>query len=158
MGEAEVVKGIILIFVGCMVNYISLEMIVKKDEGAGTLITVCQFLFIAIEGLIVHLKISRSGPQNSPSITLRKRVIPLRTYVVMVAIFWSLSVINNAALGFQIAMPLHMVFRSGSLITTVLLGKFLFKNNYTRNQVSGVISVTLGILGHLFLGTIATAT
>lgn len=36
-------------------------------------------------------------------------------YVVMVAMFFTVSVINNYALNFNIAMPLHMIFRSVSI-------------------------------------------
>lgn len=35
-----------------------------------------------------------------------------RNYVIMVAMFFTVSVINNYALNFNIAMPLHMIFRS----------------------------------------------
>lgn len=33
-------------------------------------------------------------------------------YVIMVTMFFTVSVINNYALNFNIAMPLHMIFRS----------------------------------------------
>lgn len=35
-----------------------------------------------------------------------------RNYVVMVTMFFTVSVINNYSLNFHIAMPLHMIFRS----------------------------------------------
>lgn len=35
-----------------------------------------------------------------------------RNYVIMVTMFFTVSVINNYALNFNIAMPLHMIFRS----------------------------------------------
>ena len=38
-----------------------------------------------------------------------------RHYVFMVAMFFTVSVINNYALNFNIAMPLHMIFRSVSI-------------------------------------------
>ena len=37
---------------------------------------------------------------------------PCRYYALMVVMFFSVSVINNHALSFNIAMPLHMVFRA----------------------------------------------
>lgn len=37
-------------------------------------------------------------------------------YVIMVTMFFTVSVINNYALNFNIAMPLHMIFRSVSLL------------------------------------------
>lgn len=39
--------------------------------------------------------------------------LPLsRNYVIMVTMFFAVSVINNYSLNFNIAMPLHMIFRS----------------------------------------------
>lgn len=35
-----------------------------------------------------------------------------RNYAIMVTMFFTVSVINNYALNFNIAMPLHMIFRS----------------------------------------------
>lgn len=35
-----------------------------------------------------------------------------RNYVIMVTMFFGVSVINNYSLNFNIAMPLHMIFRS----------------------------------------------
>ena len=46
----------------------------------------------------------------------------------MVAIFFTVSVTNNYALGFDIPLPLHMIFRSGSLVTNMLLGVLINKN------------------------------
>lgn len=39
-----------------------------------------------------------------------------RNYVIMVTMFFTVSVINNYALNFNIAMPLHMIFRSVSIV------------------------------------------
>ena len=41
--------------------------------------------------------------------------MPCRTYVVMVALFFVVNVVNNQALNFNIAMPLHMIFRAVSI-------------------------------------------
>ena len=37
-------------------------------------------------------------------------------YVIMVAMFFVVQVINNYALNFDVPMPLHMIFRSVSMI------------------------------------------
>lgn len=46
---------------------------------------------------------------------------PSRNYGIMVTMFFAVSVINNYALNFNIAMPLHMIFRSVSVIDVLLL-------------------------------------
>ena len=45
--------------------------------------------------------------------------MPRRTYVVMVALFFVVNVVNNQALNFNIAMPLHMIFRAVSITLCV---------------------------------------
>lgn len=40
-------------------------------------------------------------------------------YVIMVTMFFTVSVINNYALNFNIAMPLHMIFRSVSSVSFI---------------------------------------
>lgn len=46
---------------------------------------------------------------------------PSRNYGIMVTMFFAVSVINNYALNFNIAMPLHMIFRSVRVIAVLLL-------------------------------------
>lgn len=41
-------------------------------------------------------------------------------YVIMVTMFFTVSVINNYALNFNIAMPLHMIFRSVRTVVPLL--------------------------------------
>ena len=52
-----------------------------------------------------------------------KVCFPFSNYVAMVVFFFSTNVINNAALNFNVPMPLHMIFRSVSCF----LGQ---KNNF----------------------------
>lgn len=42
-------------------------------------------------------------------------------YVIMVTMFFTVSVINNYALNFNIAMPLHMIFRAVGVSVMFLL-------------------------------------
>ena len=150
--------------VGCCVNNVALELLVRQDPSCGPLVTLLQFVVIAAEGLIVHLRV-RTGPggggfgsggggggRRGVSIALEPRRIPMRHYAAMVAIFWLVSVMNNLALGYQIPMPLHMVFRSGSLVTTIALGYALFRERFHVGEVAGAGMVTTGIL----LATVAS--
>ncbi len=122
------------------------------------MVTFAQFLCIALEGLYMHLDwpkaprlTPRGGPDKPATSTaslvtgwlpqLRERVIPLGHYVAMVAIFFTVSTLNNAALGYQISLPLHMVFRSGSLIATALIGRLFFKEVCVPLHVSCVSCV-----------------
>lgn len=66
-------------------------------------------------------------------------------YILLTAIFWTLSVLNNMAYDYQISQPLHMVFRSSSLAVSLVLGFTVFKKTYNVAQVLGVAIVTAGI-------------
>jgi len=47
--------------------------------------------------------------------------------MVLVALYFTVSVVNNYALNFNIPMPLHMIFRAGSLMASMMLGILLLK-------------------------------
>lgn len=57
---------------------------------------------------------------NLPSLFL------CRNYAIMVSMFFTVSVINNYALNFNISLPLHMIFRS---VRTVVCLPFLLSHN-----------------------------
>jgi len=145
---------------------------VKGDAGAGNLITFAQFLFVALEGLIGSLERVDSAEQSNSTTTakgkgkksgdkvptkqqaapsffpykIKERKIPIVYYWIMVAIFFAVSVMNNKALAFHIALPFHMIFRSGSLIANVVMGSIVFRKRYTPKQLTAVIAVTVGVL------------
>ena len=55
------------------------------------------------------------------------------------------SVSNNYALNFNIPMPLHMIFRAGSLIANMLMGIALLGKSYTATKYASVLMITAGI-------------
>ncbi|XP_029773867.1 UDP-xylose and UDP-N-acetylglucosamine transporter [Suricata suricatta] len=62
--------------------------------------------------------------------------IKFRYYAVMVTMFFTVSVVNNYALNLNIAMPLHMIFRSGSLIANMILGIIILKKSHILSDRS----------------------
>lgn len=136
------VFAIILVFIGCCSNVVSLELLVRDFPGCGNIVTFAQFLFIALEGFIFETKFGRKKP-----------AIPISNYVVMVTMFFTISVINNYALNFNIAMPLHMIFRSGSLIANMILGIIILKKRYSASKYLSIALVSAGI----FICTIMSA-
>jgi len=130
-----------LIFGGCCANVVTLELITRHDAGAGNVVTFAQFAFVAAVGLL-----GRIDRERLPRVRLVPRVIPLSHYLLYVVLFFTVSVLNNAALGFHIALPFHMIFRSGSLVTSLVLGALLLGKRYRPAQVIAVIAVTAGIL------------
>lgn len=126
---------IALVFVGCCTNVIFLELIVSEEPGAGNIITFMQFLFIATEGLALTTKF----------LTV-KSVIPLKNYILMVTMFFVVQVINNMAFNFNIPMTLHIIFRAGSLIASLILGKIIMKKSYMTSKYVSVILISVGIV------------
>nr|XP_060632391.1 nucleotide sugar transporter SLC35B4 [Anolis sagrei ordinatus] len=123
-----------LVFGGCCSNVVFLELLVREFPGCGNLVTFAQFFFIAVEGFIFEANFGRKRP-----------VIPIKYYFIMVAMFFTVSVVNNYALNLNIAMPLHMIFRSGSLIANMALGIIILKKRYTASKYASIALVSLGI-------------
>ncbi|XP_015927734.1 UDP-xylose and UDP-N-acetylglucosamine transporter [Parasteatoda tepidariorum] len=118
----------------CCSNVVFLEVFIRDVPGSGNLITFFQFLFIACEGFIFTTNFGRVKP-----------VVPLKNYLVLVIMFFATSVLNNWALNFDISMPLHMIFKSGSLVTSMLLGMLILKKRYTFSKYVSVLMVSVGI-------------
>jgi len=109
-----------LVFGGCCSNAITLEQITLSYPQSGSLLTFIQFLFISIHGLITNITFDHNW---FPS--LRPRVIPITSYIQQVTLFYFISLLNNAAIGYQIPIPVHIIFRSGGLIVSMLLNWLL---------------------------------
>lgn len=131
----RVVVATLFVFLGCCTNVIFLELLVKEQPGCSNLITFAQFLFISVEGFIFATNFGKRRP-----------VVPLKHYVMLVVMFFLVSIANNNALSYDISMPLHMIFKSGSLIATMLLGIVLLKRRYSTSKYLAVFMITAGIV------------
>ncbi len=132
--------GVLLVISGCCISNLFLENLLCADRGAGQLLTLLQFAFVA--ALSVHNRFE----WRSSRVTLRPLSVPILWYALLTAVFWTLSVLNGMAYDYNISIAFHMVFRSSSLAISLLLGATVFGKRYERTQVIGVILVTLGIL------------
>jgi solute carrier family 35 (UDP-xylose/UDP-N-acetylglucosamine transporter), member B4 len=107
----------------------------SEDPGIGHLVTFSQFFFIAVHGLIFTSKFFTVKP-----------VIAMRDYIKLVTMFFISNVCNNYAFNFNIPMPLHMIFRSGSLMANMVMGVIILKRSYDAWKYASVILITLGII------------
>ncbi|OXA53211.1 UDP-xylose and UDP-N-acetylglucosamine transporter [Folsomia candida] len=131
MKAALAIAGVML---GCCVNVIFLELLVKEDPGSGNLINFCQFVIISIEGFFFTL---RCGT--------KKIAVPLREYLVLVVLFFVVSTANNMAFAFNISMTLHLIFRSGSLMANMILGMIIMGKRYTITKYLSITMISVGI-------------
>lgn len=107
----------------------------RADPGSGNLITFLQFLFIALHGFIFTAKFGTVKPK-----------IGLKDYLILVAMFFVSSVCNNYAFDFNIPMPLHMIFRAGSLIANMIMGIIILHKRYDFSKYLSVFMITMGIV------------
>ncbi|RKP05267.1 UAA transporter [Thamnocephalis sphaerospora] len=124
---------------GCCTNVYFLEKIVHDVPKSGDLITFSQFLLVSADGFARHFQPSRHG-------LLKPRVVPITRWMLMVMLFFTLSTLNNRALGYQISVPLHIVFRSGGLFVSMLLGWLVAGKKYNLAQISSIMLVTAGVV------------
>ncbi|XP_004534755.1 UDP-xylose and UDP-N-acetylglucosamine transporter isoform X2 [Ceratitis capitata] len=128
-------SAILCVFLGCCSNVVFLEYLVKEDPGSGNLVTFSQFLFIAVEGLVHTIMTRNLTPK-----------IPLKNYSLLVLMFFVTSVANNFAFDFNIPMPLHMIFRAGSLIANMVMGILILNKKYVLSKYLSVLMITAGIV------------
>ena len=101
-------------------NALTLEQLMRAHPHSGSLITFAQFLSIAVQGLPRFVTVARV--RGVPVPWLRKRKIPLAPYLVQVSLFYAISLLNNRAFGYKIPMPVHIIFRSGGLVVSMVMG------------------------------------
>jgi UDP-xylose/UDP-N-acetylglucosamine transporter B4 len=120
---------------GCIGSMTCVESLAKEQPGAMNLLTFSTFFFITLEGLFV----------TSKFLTIPNK-IPFKGYLPVCAAFFFVNVINNQALNFHVPVPLHIIFRSGSLLTNLLMNRFLFGKKYSTKKYVSVMVITVGII------------
>jgi UDP-xylose/UDP-N-acetylglucosamine transporter B4 len=130
-----------LIFGGCCANVFALEAIIQAAPNSGTLITATQFLLTSLFTLSSNLDLSR-GLRH---LYLRPRSIPFGRWLVYTVFFLTISILNNAAFGYKISVPLHIILRSAGPVATMTVGYFSGKH-YTKLQVVAVLLLFLGVV------------
>jgi len=126
--------AILMVLIGCCSNVIFLELLVKQDPGCGNLVTFAQFVVIAVEGFIFTTKCLTVKPK-----------VPFKSWIILVIMYFLVSVSNNYALNFNIPMPLHMIFRAGSLMANMLMGIALLGKRYSFTKYTSVMMISIGI-------------
>ncbi|RKP15120.1 UAA transporter [Piptocephalis cylindrospora] len=131
-----------LIFGGCCANVLALEAMVSEAPHSANLFTAAQFLIVALLNLPAHTH----WPKGSWFPRLAPRKVPMTRWIGQVALHLSISLLNNVALGYQIPIPLHIVFRSAGLLVSMLLGALVAKKRYATMQIVSVLAVSAGVI------------
>jgi len=138
------VTTISLIFGGCCSNAITLEQLTLEYPNAGSVLTLFQFLVISVYSLPKFIVWTKYGPW------LRPRRVPISRYIIQVALFYFISLLNNAAFAYHIPMAVHIIFRSGGLMISLLLGWLVSKKRFEIFPFFTIfeISISLQIFIH----------
>ncbi|ORX47883.1 hypothetical protein BCR36DRAFT_330063 [Piromyces finnis] len=142
----DLIIGLYLVFGGCCFNVITLESILKIQKSCGRLITLIQFIFIACEGLIHNIRFHNPIKEKTFPISLKQRKAPLYKWFLMVALFFISSVLNNLVFEFHISIPIHIIFRSSSIIMNMIMSWLILKKRYSLQQILAICIVTVGLI------------
>ena len=124
------------------------------------------FIFIHIGGRIhIHIRFWQKNTKGSSASILNGKLfmkifkkhftnVPIFTHIFhayiillliiifqMVIMYFGVSVVNNWALSFDIPMPLHMIFRAGSLIANMIMGMLILGRRYTKIKYLAVLAI-----------------
>jgi UDP-xylose/UDP-N-acetylglucosamine transporter B4 len=111
-------------------NALTSERVTSVYPKSGSIISFSQFLLISLHGLPKFIEVTR-GPLNFPIPCLRPRRLPVIPHVIphsSCAILLCLFA-PNLAFGYSIPMPVHIIFRSGGLVMSMLMGWLLSRKS-----------------------------
>ncbi|EMD31847.1 hypothetical protein CERSUDRAFT_162668 [Gelatoporia subvermispora B] len=128
-----------LVFGGCCSNAVTLEQLTSHYPQSGALVTFSQYVFNSLYALSKLVTFS-------PLPRLKARRTPFLPLLLQAVLLYTVNFLNNAAFAYHIPMPVHIIFRSGGLVVSMLMGRILMHRRYSTLQTMSVLLVTVGIL------------
>uniref|UniRef100_A0AC34Q8N9 UDP-xylose and UDP-N-acetylglucosamine transporter n=1 Tax=Panagrolaimus sp. JU765 TaxID=591449 RepID=A0AC34Q8N9_9BILA len=119
---------------GCSSSMILIESLSKSSANPMHLVTLATFILVPLYCLYLD-----------PSI-IRKSSIPSKEYGVIILLFFVTNILNNQTINYDIPFPLFIIFRSGTILASVLLTAILQRRIYSWTKILAVFSVTFGIV------------
>lgn len=136
------------VFGGCCSNVFLFERLLNdakklpESPHMGSLVTFCQFVVVAIAS--AYPLIDRRSSWRR--LYLRRNRIPFHKILVAVAIFFTVSVLNNSVWRFGLSVPIHIMFRSSSTVISMVVGYLFGGTLYNRGQVVSCVMITFGAI------------
>ena len=112
---------------GCLSNNVTLEMMLYVDSGCGSLLTICQFLVIVIQGIFQQF--------DKTTLWLKERKIPITYHFAQVVLFFGSTITSNIAYSYHISLPLMSLFRSGALAMNLIIGMIIFRLKFKKKKI-----------------------
>ncbi|KAJ9660762.1 golgi uridine diphosphate-N- acetylglucosamine transporter [Neophaeococcomyces mojaviensis] len=153
--QSLLIHTLLLIFGGCCSNVYSLESILKLSSSTGALITFLQFLTITLYQLPSQLTFHITSPPEPPPLQptqgvwfprVKRRKVPLKTWALFAAQFVAINVLNNAAFGYKISLPLHIILRSAGPVASMGVGAYWKGRRYSQRKVIAVALLFTGVV------------
>lgn len=128
------------VVVACCLNNVLLEIIIREIPNAGSLVLLCQFTFTSLECL-------REFVVFEGGWRMKKRVVPLKYWIIINIFHFLASWLSNKALasGHLIPLPVVLIIRSSSTVVSLIMGYLVLGKRYSRSHVMGVFLVFVGI-------------
>ncbi|ORX37785.1 UAA transporter [Kockovaella imperatae] len=147
-GTGEWIQIIVLVFGGCCSNVWALESMLKEHPNAGSFLTFAQFLYITLQNLSAQLVFPKDVKTGEHSWIPRpkQRAVPIRRWMVQVLLVLGVNLMNNYALGMKIPMTVHIIFRSGGLCVSMIVGYLIAGKRYSMGQILAGVMITVGIV------------
>lgn len=148
-------RTLLLIFGGCCSNVYTLESILTLSPSTGTLITFLQFAFITLYTLPSQLQFwVTAAPEPAPARPtrrvwfprLKRRKVPLQKWLTFAAQFVMVNVLNNAAFGYKISLPLHIILRSAGPVASMIVGYIWAGKRYSSQKALAVALLFVGVV------------
>jgi len=131
-----------LVFGGCCTNVWAYEELLIINPLIGSALTFSQMLFITIQSLPSFL----SFPKGHYLPRLKPLQVPLSQWALQVLVLTAGSLLNNWAFAYKVPLTVQIVFRSGSLVVSMLFGYLFLKKQYTQRQMLSIAIVTMGVI------------
>lgn len=136
------------IFGGCCLNVLLLECMLaapsKNNEvDYGPVVSVCQFLLTSIVGAIPLLEFSADLWRRG---FLKTSHLPRHKLLVVVLMYFVVSILNNSAWKYGLSVPVHTMFRSSGTVISLVVGYLFSGKKYSMGQVMSCLLMTAGIL------------
>ncbi|KAE9555656.1 hypothetical protein FO519_001127 [Halicephalobus sp. NKZ332] len=119
---------------GCSLSMLLIESISRTNENPMHLVTFTAFLLVPLWCFL-----------KDPGIPW-KRTVPMSEYGIIIICFFVTNVMNNQSVNYDLPFPLFIIFRSGTLMASVLLTAILQRRVYSWSKILSVCSVTFGLV------------
>lgn len=123
-----------------MSSIVSMEYVLKADPNAGNLLTLSEFVVVLVQSIPGRLD------RGCGAIRPRPLIASWGSHALHALLWVSMSILVNYVFAFNIAVPMHTLFRSCNIIASVVVGWLFFQQRYSWQQLTCVCVLTMGIL------------